>query len=323
MPPAALAVDSDESFCSEDSAPFPLPLEELDKYPAAQRKQQQEANRFYNFFERYALEVSEAGGLCATAADSYATATATATATSSSDRGMRNAKSLFDESSLNAEENDDINTNGVNNGGVFAKDGMTNANGTKKRVRWDLPQLGGCGSGGEYGDFYDRYMLVVTEAGAACGPNASTEPTAGSTSTSKQGAVGIDQKASPTSTMETGHVNVNVNAASNDKNKQNKELDEDEEDDGEESWNLNQLNCTEACAGVSTTLPWNFIKFWESLAAHEEEMENENINENENEISRDNKTRAATLAAKEVRNELTCFALFCKQSASRVSYKSD
>jgi hypothetical protein len=231
MPPAAQAIDSDESWCSDDSAPFPLPVEQLNKYPEEQRKQQQEANRFYNFFERYALEVTEAGGgLCSTN-------------TVMDCDGMRNI-SVMDDSSVCGEEGTD-----------GAADGTTPT--LKKKVRWDPNLMGSCNAV-DYGDFYDRYMLVVSEVGASCNSNTTGEEGKPETA-QEEGA--LDKKASPTSAAETDQVDVDHN--------KNKEQVESKEDSKEQGWNLNQVNCSDIdmqpCVGMAKAIPFNLNKFWESL----------------------------------------------------------
>lgn len=247
LPPAAVTIDSDESWCSDDSAPFPLPLEQLNKYPAEQRKQQQEQNRFYNFFERYALEVSEAGvGLCSSSGkvdDRTANTVTDADVDADGDvnESMRHI-SIFDDSSVCAED-----ASGSNAANGSTTPGST---GEKKGVRWD-PNLVSCNAV-DYGDFYDRYMLVVTEVGAsACGSKEAT--TSGGDQAGP--AVALEKKNSPTSTTETDQVDVDYSK-------------EQVESSQEEEWSPNQANCTEIdmCVDMARAVPFNLNKFWESLA---------------------------------------------------------
>jgi hypothetical protein len=232
LPPAAVTIDSDGSWCTDDSAPFPLPLEQLDKYPVEQRKQQQKANRFYNFFERYALEVSEAGaGLCGGSGKGAADV----------DEGMRNV-SIFDDSSVCAEDVSDA---------AGGTDGAVSTT-PEKKVRWDLNATS-CNDV-DYGDFYDRYMLVVTEVGASCGSKENATEESDQAGARSVPAVALDKKTSPTSTTETDQLDSSK---------------EQVESSQEEGWDVNQVNCMDIdmqpCVGMVKAVPFNLNKFWESL----------------------------------------------------------
>jgi hypothetical protein len=271
LPPAAVTIDSEESWCSDDSAPFPLPLEQLNKYPAEQRKQQQEQNRFYNFFERYALEVSEAGvGLCSSSGkvdDRKANTTVTDV-----NESMRNI-SIFDDSSVCAEDNSNAaNVTVGTDGAVSTTPGTTPQ---KKGVSWN-PNLTSCNTV-DYGDFYDRYMLVVTEVGAsACGSKEATtsegvaEAGAGSVpAVASAPAVALDKKTSPTSATDTDQVDSNK---------------EHVDSSPEQGWSPSQVNCTDIdmqpCVDFTRAVPFNLNKFWESLVV-ENKCDEDNVDGND------------------------------------------
>jgi hypothetical protein len=286
--PPVQAIDSDESWCSDDSAPFPLPVEQLDKYPVEQRKQQKEANRFYNFFERYALEVTEAGvgvgSACAGAGGGLCSGSGTAgvnddnnTATDVNE-SMRNV-SIFDDSSVCGEEAVNL-TDGTDVTGNTTTTG-TGTTRVKKGVHWN-PNVMSCNAA-DYGDFYDRYMLVVTEVGASCGAQETTSSTAtgeGDQAGARSSpAVALDKKTSPTSTTETDQVDAD--------NK--KESKQDPEDQG---WSPNQVNCMDMdmkpCVGMAMAVPINLNKFWESLVKNNNADEN-----NDNQVQGKNTRRGA------------------------------
>jgi hypothetical protein len=333
LPPAIQSIDSDQSWSTDDSAPFPLPLEQLYKYPAEQRKQQVKANRFFNFFERYALEVSEAGGgLCGGAVNECGGGIANKG--TDGNQAMRNTSIfVFDDSSVNGEETSDA-ANGTATDGTGAG---TDTTAPKKKVRWNLSGVScnavksvSCNAV-NYGDFYDRYMLVVSEVGASCNSTGEGKETATSNIVTGEGggdqaagarSLRVNKKDSPTSTIQTDQVD-NSNSSRKNSNKAQVESNEDSEED---DFNPNQVDCT-SMEGVAKALPFNLNKFWEALMKNNGDEEDDFDEEDDRPKGNPKRTAArksssSTLSTKEVR-----YVIFVSTTARwiihyRISFES-
>jgi hypothetical protein len=281
LPPAAVTIDSsDESVCSDDSAPFPLPLEQLNKYPVEQRKQQQEQNRFFNFFERYAI--------------------------------IRRVLDYVDPESpvmIKGNTVTDVNKSmqiwHLDDSSVCAKIIQCCQHSGKKGVRW-APN---CELQPGLRRLYDS--IVVTEVGAsACGSKESVAGEEGQGEGDQAGvasapAVALDKKNSPTSATETDQVDSSK---------------EQVESSQEEGWNLNRVNCTDMdmqpCVDLAKAVPFNLNKFWESLVV-KNRCDEDDVDDNEGQV-RTRKQNPKRMKARESSSSTLsrevrciCLLLFC------------
>jgi len=150
--PVAVPV-SDASYSTSDSddeaAPFPLPASQIQDYPTEQRQQQDKWSKTFNFFERYVCVVSETGLQCG---------------------GPDDVWEQDDNDNINQDNVVTVVRNNDESSVTETPPALDQQHKKKKTVRWNLESLA-CHST-TVDDFYDRYMLVVSEVGLQCHPHA-------------------------------------------------------------------------------------------------------------------------------------------------------